>query len=46
MDEMESTGNSSSRSRAMQAALLLVLIAVLLSPALKADFLWDDFNER
>ncbi len=29
----------------MQAALLLALIAVLLSPALKADFLWDDFNQ-
>jgi len=45
MDEMESTRNSSFRSRAMQAALLLVLIAILLSPALKADFLWDDFDQ-
>jgi len=33
------------RSGALQAALLLVLIAVLLSPALKADFLWDDFSQ-
>jgi len=45
MDEMDSARTSVSRSSAMHAALLLILIAVLLSPALKADFLWDDFHQ-
>jgi len=45
MDEMDSARTSTLRSGAIQAALLLVLIAVLLSPALKADFLWDDLNQ-
>jgi tetratricopeptide (TPR) repeat protein len=45
MDEMDSSRATAFRSGAMQAALLLALIAVLLSPALKADFLWDDFNQ-
>jgi len=42
---MGSARVSTSRSGAIQIALLLVLIAVLLSPALKADFLWDDFDQ-
>jgi len=45
MEEMEFARASVSRSGAIQTVLLLVLIAVLLSPALKADFLWDDFNQ-
>jgi hypothetical protein len=45
MDEMDSSRATTFRSGAIQAALLLVLIAVLLSPALKADFLWDDLNQ-
>jgi len=45
MDGMGSARIFTSRSGALQAALLLVLIAVLLSPALKADFLWDDFSQ-
>ncbi len=31
--------------RAAQAILLLALIAILLAPTLRADFLWDDFSQ-
>ena len=29
----------------LQIALLLVVVAALLSPALRAEFLWDDFDQ-
>lgn len=31
--------------RAVQAILLLALVAILLAPTLGADFLWDDFSQ-
>ena len=42
---MGSARISTSRSGPIQIALLLVLIAALLSPALKGAFLWDDFDQ-
>jgi tetratricopeptide (TPR) repeat protein len=44
-DRLSSIKGVIERWSAAQAFLLLVLVAVLLAPTLRADFLWDDFSQ-
>jgi tetratricopeptide (TPR) repeat protein len=45
MDEMNDGGHRLSQRPILQLLLLLAVVGLLLSPSLRAEFLWDDFKQ-